>query len=311
MSKKSHKKNYAVLDSARVSYDESTDSIHLTAKDKDFEKGDSFHVVLSKGTSTEKTLRKLLNKNGLIADEKVHTFPNLIHYSERDSSNDSALRIPLGVRRDGTELCWDPSQSEPGLAIVGPTGSGKSVVRLLAENHIAKFSKQWDFHGIDLSEAEISYKKTGYGVIARNLDSAQELVEYLSAIMKQRYEKMANSHLTHYSELPEKNKPIMLIIEEFDWLTQPQSQGERTRLKYLQDEINREKIHSQIKEIARLGRSAGVHFLLTAQRDQFDPLLKSNIGMVSFGTASRGRGKLRSTSHQGDEEFQAYYPFNN
>lgn len=311
MSKKSHKKNYAVLDSARVSYDESTDSIHLTAKDEDFEKGDSFHVVLSKGTPTEKTLRKLLNKNGLISDEKVHTFPNLIRYSERDSSNDSALRIPLGVRRDGTELCWDPSQSEAGLAIVGPPGSGKSVVRLLVEKHIAKFSQQWDFHGIDLSGVEIPRAGTDYAVIVRNLDSAQELVEYLSALMKQRYEKMANSHLTNYSELPEKNKPIMLIIEEFDWLTQPQRQGERTRLEYLQDEMNREKIHRNIMEIARLGRSAGIYFILTAQRDQFDPLLESNIGMVSFGTASRGRGKLHSASHQRGEEFQAYYPSNN
>ena len=58
MSKLSKNGKYVVLDSARISYDSSTNTIRLTAKDDDLSKG--FAVTLNTGTETEQSARELL-----------------------------------------------------------------------------------------------------------------------------------------------------------------------------------------------------------------------------------------------------------
>lgn len=310
MGKKSQKKNYVVLDSARVSYNELTDSIHLTAKDKGFEKGDPFHVVLSKGTTTENTLRKLLNKNGLIPDEKINTFPSIIRYNERGTRETVPEKIPLGVNRNGKEICWNTSHNTPHLAIVGPPGSGKSVVRKLIEQHTSLFPEYWDLYGVDFSGGlEMSTKQGSFKLVSHDFQSTLKLIESIKDTMHSRYKQMEGANITNYSRLPDKPKPMMLIMEEFNFLNTPTEQGNLTRDNHLQNEIYREKTLVCISDIARLGRAAGTHLVLLSQQD-LEGELNANVGKMSFKAGARGRGELHNMEHHPAITVQAYYPSN-
>lgn len=310
MAKKPYKKNYAVLDSVRVSYAESTDSIHLTAKDEGFEKGDPFHIVLSKDTKTEETLRKLLNKNGLIPDGKLNTFPSIIHYSERGTQDTVPEKIPLGVGRNQEEIFWNTAHGTPHLAVVGPTGCGKSAIRRLIEKHVSLFPEYWNMYGVDFTGGlEMSTKKGSFKSVSHDYQSTFKLVESIKDTMYSRYKQMEGIGAIHYSRLQDKPKPIMLIVEEFYTLNSPSHPEGLTRLEYLENEICREKALLCISEIARLGRAAGAHLVLLSQRD-LEGELDANVGKMSFKTRARGRGELRTMDYHPAVTVQAYYPSN-
>jgi cellulose biosynthesis protein BcsQ len=65
MSKTDKNKKFVTLEGVRASYKAKDDTIHLTSTDPDVQ-ASGFHLSLNKGTQTEKTLRNLLTKNGVI-----------------------------------------------------------------------------------------------------------------------------------------------------------------------------------------------------------------------------------------------------
>lgn len=148
MSEIGYKEKYLKLDEVRVTYDKTNDSIHLTAKDSDFDKGDQFHVVLNKGTHTEKTLRKLLVKNEVIPESKQAVLPKRIKYSSRNFSNDVATVIPIGVDENSNEIQLDLTKDRS-IQISGLPGSGKTNLIELIKKHSSNFSNEIEFHSYE------------------------------------------------------------------------------------------------------------------------------------------------------------------
>jgi len=148
MSEIGYKEKFLKLDEVRVTYDKTNDSIHLTAKDADFDKGDQFHVVLNKGTETEKTLRKLLVKNEVIPESKKAVLPKRIKYSSRDFASDVATVIPIGVDENSNEIQLDLTEDRS-IHISGQPGSGKTNLINLIKKHSSNFSNEIELHSYE------------------------------------------------------------------------------------------------------------------------------------------------------------------
>ena len=142
MAKKPFKGDYLTFQ-VRASYDENTDSIHLTSKDKDLLKESGFDLVLNGGWDAEEaemTLRRLLEKRGLLTERRFKSIPSRISY---DNSNQGAWdKFPLGVYSNGEEAVWDSSHS-PSLLMLGAIGSGKSVLQRNILSHCIRHSDKW------------------------------------------------------------------------------------------------------------------------------------------------------------------------
>lgn len=307
MAKEAHANKYLILDSVRVLYDDKTDSVHLTAKDEDFEKGDKFHVVLSKDTPTERTLRKLLNKHKIISQDLVKTFPRYVSIDSRNSLDNDFLHIPLGVYRDGEECVWEVTSS-PHLFVKGATGSGKSSIGKVIGHHTKQFDNDWELYGIDM-QFQFSSHDINFQKVAKDLKSAQKLLELLIAELSLRYERMESEGVINYCDLENKPKAIMLLVEDFNLLITESNPYNMPRFEYLQYELAREIIIRHLIEISRLGRAAGIHMAIFSTTDIDSRLkeLQSNImNNIAFGVSARGRGIV----YDGREprEFQAYAP---
>lgn len=306
MATEAHAKKYLILDSVRVLYNEETDTVHLTAKDEDFEQNDQFHIVLSKGTPTERTLRKLLNNHQVIEQDLVRTFPRHVSIDNRKAVNDYPPHIPLGVYRNGKECLWEVDSS-PHLLVKGATGSGKSSIGRVIDHHTKRFTNAWEIYGID-TQLQFSSSNLNFKKVAKDLKSAQELVESLSIELSLRYDQMTTERVINYRELRDMPKTIMLLVEDFNILTTESNPENMPRFDYLQYELARETIIRHLTDIARMGRAAGIHLALFSPTDIDSSLgeLKSNItGNISFGNSARGRGIFNDC---GDSlEFQAYY----
>lgn len=313
MAKEAHAKKYLILDSVRVFYDDKTDSVHLTAKDEDFEQSDQFHVVLSKGTPTERTLRKLLNKHQFIENSIVHPFPKHVYIEDRDSvcsdMSDYAGKIfhniPLGIYRNKKECVWDVASS-PHLFVKGATGSGKSSIGKVIGYHVKRFAKDWELYGLD-TQFQFSSHDMNFVEVAKDLKSAQKLLESLIQELSHRYERLEAEGVTNYCDLQNKPKAIMFLVEDFNLLITESNPENMPRFEYLQHELAREIIIKHLIEISRLGRSAGIHMAIFSTTD-IDPRLQelqSNIiNRITFGVAARGRGTFDDGREQ--REFQAY-----
>lgn len=266
MAKSSFNKKHVTLDSVRVFYDENTDTIHLTAKDKDFTLSDQFHITLNKDSKTEETLRKVLHKHEVITDKKVKPLPKKIDLSSRDTSKDTYSEIPLGVLRDGSEFKWRISYS-PHIFVYGSPGSGKSIIQRLILKHASSFKDKYDVYGVDLKKIEMSsYKKSGLlKGLATDRQSAAELLSHLEEERKRRYKTIEDEAVHHYTDLSTKPKAVIVLVDELLYLTEEVDPSGLSRIEVLEEELNREKIIESLKNLSRLGRAAGVHLALFSQ----------------------------------------------
>lgn len=177
------------------------------------------------------------------------------------SENSSWDKIPMGVGAAG-EVFWDVSKA-PSMFICGYAGSGKSVAQKTIIFHTIQHSDKWDFLGIDLKGVELSaFKKydTVKGV-ATELEDAVEILRYAKDSLMQRYKQMGKMGVTHFRDLPNPPKALMIMTDEAHEL-----------LRGTTDEQSKEP-RSLLADIARLGRAAGVHLVLASQRPPGELLL--------------------------------------
>lgn len=331
MAKISFNKKHVTLDSVRVSYDEKTDTIHLTAKDKDFISSDQFHITLNKDSKIEETLRKVLNKHGVITDDKVKSLPKRVDFSSRDSSKDAYSEIPLGVLRDGSELKWMVNES-PHLFVYGSVGSGKSILERVLLKYTSSFKEEYEVYGVDFKAIEMSsYKEKGLlKDLTTDRQSTAELLSHLQKEQKMRYEAMEDSGVNHYTDLKDKPKGIIVVVDELTYLTEKVNTNGLSRIEALKENLHRENIIESLKSLSRLGRRSGIHLALFSRglidielqeflnnnpttvvagkvsKDDSNKLLKSEL---AFNT-TRVPGRAVFMQHNEVGPFQMYHDMN-
>lgn len=311
----------------RVSYDEKSDTVHLTSKDKDLQAERGFHLTLNGGKDAEYVLRELLEREGLIPKEKSKIMPERAFFGNSPSHR-IWNNFPLGIGANDKEIIWDLTKS-PHMLIAGSTGGGKSVIQRNIIFHCIQNSDKWAFLGIDVKMVELSpYAKYENAVlgIATNLEDAFEVVKFACEEMFSRYKEMDETGVNNFRDLENAPKAIMLMIDEGYMLLA--LTGIKTPEEKDKDELRKE-IKAKLLEISRLGRAAGIHLVLATQRPSADVLcgeFRQNLSarlaagrMDSIQSAmtldndkatkinGAVRGRAYFQEHGEGEEFQGYF----
>lgn len=254
-------KNYMELN-MRVSYDDKTDSVHITSKDKNIPADSGgFRMTLNGGSEAEQTLRDLLQDAGIISDE--HIIPEALHYETIAPSPWD--EFPLGKAGGSKIVTWNPTVS-PHLLLTGAAGSGKSILQRSLILHCLQHPSRWRVYGIDPHGVELHpYKK--YSPVIESavseLDDALEVCRFLNNRMMERYQKMEILGVNNYRDLPGDPHAIMFLVDNAATVLSMSSV--KTDQGKAEDKIKGE-ISMILHKIARLGRPAGIHLVLSAQR---------------------------------------------
>lgn len=280
MAKKPLIGNYLKLEDVRISYDEKSDSVHLTSKDKDLPKGKGFHLTLNGGRAAELTLREMLEDFGMIAPVERPLLPKALNFDTDVIDSDNPHRIPLGRIHKNQELCWD-LESNPHCTLIGGAGSGKSVTQRLLFLHCLKHPRDWSIRAIDLKRVELAnYALDDRDLmIARSMKEAHELVLSIVEEMNLRYSILDRENVdTAYHH----QKSIMFVIDEIGELV-----ATREHTTELFNKLQKEAIDA-VKEIINRGAQVGVYVAIGTQRADFLDNLDSDL-VKDFLRISMGR----------------------
>jgi hypothetical protein len=326
MSKVAKNNKFLNLQGVRISYRPKDDSIHITSTDEDLA-GESFHVKLARGSEADLVLRDLLTEKKLIrTDNQGHVLPE--RATKEFSKFDKWDVFAVGVVAGDEEASWD-AKIFPHVLITGNSGGGKSVIQRNLFFHCLAHNNRWAFYGIDLKKVELTpylkYKNT-VADIATDLKSAVQMLETITAEMLSRYEAMEKAKVNSYEKLPGTSlRSIMLMIDEAAMLLG--SSGVKTDAGVEEDRLRHES-QEMIGALLRLGRAAGIHVVIGAQRPDayiIDSDMRANLDVrITVGRVSpvasqivlnsdaaaelpnvRGRGLLRVGGKL--EEFQGYF----
>lgn len=271
MAKKPVRGNYLTLEDVRITYDKKTDSVHLTSKDQDLPEG-GFHLTLNKGREAEQALRSLLINAGMAQPKAEDNIPKILEFSIEEQT----LGLTLGKGVDEKSVRWHPSTS-PHLFISGTAGRGKThllhnlIHAGVVQNALYRagiINDHWEFYMTrDIPER---LRNNYYGhvpdtyfriqgnpqeggflqgqVFPQSLDGIDALLEDCLTTIDHRYSKNMEG------DFPRR----MVLIDEASLLTQNQGDSEDISQ-------SKKEIWSKLKQIARIGRSAGVHLVLASQ----------------------------------------------
>lgn len=248
--------------------------------------------------------------------------PDTVSYPGPDARPD---RIALGVYADGTQADVRLRYA-PHMLVVGPTGSGKTVLQRSILFHCLTHADHWNIVGIDLGKVELSWlKKYETVTVATSLEEAVIALAAAHNDMTARYVRMEEAGVSHLSDLPDPPKATLVMLDEVGALFAPE--GIKSQAGITSDFLRAE-AQRMVGDIARLGRAASIHLVVGTQRDtpdvipgdlrcQFDARIMagrcdSNASHRLFGSdiatdlpKVRGRGIL--AVHGDAEPFQSYY----
>lgn len=232
-------------------------------------------------------------------------------------SNTAWNEIPMGDGPDGPVI-WDVSKA-PNLLISGVTGSGKSVAQRTIVLHCRQ-NPVWRVYEFDLKHVE-------YGddvpKVSHDFRDGVELISFCREEMMHRYAQMESHSVDHFLSLPNPPKALMIVIDEAYMLMA--DEGVLTDEGRALDELHR-KATGLICEITQLGRSAGIHVVLSSQCPDVDIMKNENlparyaVGRMSakasqlvLGTDSatlipeRSNGQAILSVHGEEQPLQGYF----
>lgn len=228
------KSSYVVLESARVYYDQNSDTVHLTVKDKEIPEG--IHLSLNSSREDEKRLRRVLDSHGLLTKsdlmkeyEALQKFTREFNGGAAHMPRDSANCIPFGFSAEAP-MSWN-LQKDPHLLIVGSPGSGKSVILQNIAEYIIEYGEYEDMellHSTYSFDAEYSFGET-----IRNILRAKLIVE-------ERYRAIVDAMAKNEEYIPPSK--IVLIVDNFSDIAKRDLEAAKTFL-----------------AIVRMGLPVGVH----------------------------------------------------
>lgn len=166
-------------------------------------------------------------------------------------------QIPLGVGLNG-EIVWDVAYS-PNILVVGNAGQGKSMLQKIIQLHCLQHADDWLVLGVDVLAAEpllaANLATTVLDGLA-NINSAVFSMRDNYARMKQ-YALATSTPVNNFEALPDPPRAILLMINDLHAFL--------SALGEISDGHRRHAI-ALLGEIARLGRAAGVHLLVSSQQ---------------------------------------------
>lgn len=204
---------------------------------------------------------------------KGKPLPDMVRY---DGQRPQGMRLPLGLCRISPAAAlagvgrlgalvpfyWDAADSPSGL-IVGSMGGGKSVlVRLIVT--------QWAGHIgpvrlLDPKRVEFSAfaGRQGVETVATSLTDIARVFAETGVEMQRRYALMERAGVQHVKDLEEPLKPILIVCDEyFELVAKNPGSDDQTKA----DNEVRAGCANSARQLAALGRAAGVHLILLAQR---------------------------------------------
>lgn len=216
--------------------------------------------------------------------------------------------LPIAGRVGQTEVgqaTWDFYRHPHGL-IAGDTGSGKTscVLSFLATMRFADAPWNWYFYFIDLKRVTFSFARDAseVGGVATTHPEATSMLELIHEEMLRRYELMEKYRVAFWAALPDhvRPRPWLLTVDEATVLFAADVPGEEPQAGKARVARSR----SMMANIARLGRSSGVHLLLCLQRPDAAILtgeMRDNLGFrVLLGTMSNDGLKMCLGPEGGD-----------
>lgn len=252
------KKNNVELN-IEVSYDETTDSVIITSKDKNIPDGFAY-TGFNLGEDAEYVLRQMLKNAGSITEK--HLIPTEFLYEDIAESTWDVF--PLGKARGSMIANWDPTTST-NLLISGSVGSGKSAIERNLVFHCLQHPDKWRVWGIDLGPWELASLSKKYAPVvehvATDMEAALAVCRAVKDEMMDRYEKMEALGVNNYCDLPDAPTAIMFLISELSALFG--NYGGRMPIGITKDALQDE-FSTILTKISKLGRAAGVHLVLSS-----------------------------------------------
>lgn len=306
MAELSKNKKYLTLENVRISHKKSDDSIHLVSGDDEFPQG--FHLSLQKGTFVEEQVRELLKEYGLISEDHVPlpSLPKtaLWHNHYCLAKEISPGFFPLGVAETGGVETTSPYTGEkvhligvdfwgkqnslsqvsgkpvdpmvtltPHCLIGGSTGSGKSIaIRTIIGSALLR--SDWEVVAIDFKKIELEAFSEHAKAFAYNLSDAARVLSEVTALLAARYQELERRNFNNFLDLQSGEKSILVVFDEIGPLA-PASDDKP------EDAALKREIKDHVATIARLGRAAGIHLVVSAQR--FDATILPSRVIENFG----------------------------
>ena len=179
--------------------------------------------------------------------------------------NYDRVEIPFAVDEDGATIAWRPA-IDPMLMVVGPTGTGKTV---LLHNIVARFAKWgWPVHIVDGKGIEfLGFREwPNVQTVATYVDEQVALIHAVWQIMEDRYAAVIAGEATETDF-----EPVVLILDEFrDFYGNVLPWYADIRVTGRGGDPSKPPVLEAVKSIARKGRSSRVHLVLGTQRPDAD-----------------------------------------
>lgn len=236
---------------------------------------------------------------------KERQLPKVVHMSEKFHSS-VPDEIPLGIDKDGATFKWE-AEKYGSLAVSGSAGSGKSMLLSSVVHHINQHKKTAKAYVSSMKwtkELNHDLYLDGLSLIDENIDINNNPLEYarkVHSMMMDRYEYMEKNHLNSLSQEIARGemKRVFLIVDGLEeWLhlsaySKPEGQSQETRV--------------ILGNLLRRGRGAGVHVVLSSQRD---PSLwgigEESLSNVFMRAETKNRGEIDLTVSNVKHEIRGF-----
>jgi FtsK/SpoIIIE family len=190
--------------------------------------------------------------------------PNVLRWDRQEAPGG---RLVIGRRHGGGPLAID-ARTTPHVLLSGATGSGKGgAIRAAAA---AALQSGWQLVVLDPKEAgEYAWLEQLGVPVATALREQVETLEYLAAVRRARQEVVKSQGADTWLDLSAATlhswRPVLLIVDEAaDVLAATKGKSGEDRLRA----TLQHKAGELVAELARKGRSAGIHLLVAIQRPE-------------------------------------------
>lgn len=213
--------------------------------------------------------------------------PELLELDPRSIGAHEA-EVHLGVRADTQPLCWNVDHS-PHLLVAGATGGGKgSVIRLVIAHGL---KHRWQTTIINPKRSgEFAWTIDHGAQVVKDLDQTEQHLSAVVTQMRHRQDQLDAAGVETWHDQPWRRQ--LVVVDEAPAL-----------LTGATDKTLRTDVATHLNQIAAMGRSAGIHLVIVAQRADTQALgqhggqLRNNIAArIAVGSLDQqGRQMLFNT----------------